>query len=83
MSWTPAEAEARRGVLLDALKRHKGNVTVAASAVGVTRATFYAQAERLGLHTALGLPADPAKRDQQLPPDARTGRTVQVTEARW
>jgi transcriptional regulator of acetoin/glycerol metabolism len=45
-------ATAERGVLQRALARAEGNVTVAAEALGMSRATFYRKVRRLDLHRA-------------------------------
>ncbi len=52
MSRTVTEnlAAAERGVLQRALARAEGNVTVAAEALGMSRATFYRKLRRLDLH---------------------------------
>lgn len=52
MSRTVAEnlATAERGVLQRALARAEGNVTAAAEALGMSRATFYRKLRRLDLH---------------------------------
>jgi transcriptional regulator of acetoin/glycerol metabolism len=54
MSKTVTEnlAAAERGVLQRALARAEGNVTVAAEALGMSRATFYRKLRRLDLHRA-------------------------------
>jgi hypothetical protein len=59
-TWTPAEAKARRQVLLDALHRHGGNITKAAGDVGVSRPT-YSQAFRLGMGPRPGIRGGPAR----------------------
>jgi len=52
MSSTVTEnlAAAERGVLQRALARAEGNVTAAAEALGMSRATFYRKLRRLDLH---------------------------------
>jgi transcriptional regulator of acetoin/glycerol metabolism len=52
MSRTVTEnlAAAERGVLQRALARAEGNVTAAAEALGMSRATFYRKLRRLDLH---------------------------------
>ena len=52
MSRTVTEnlAAAERGVLQRALARAEGNVTAAADALGMSRATLYRKLRRLGLH---------------------------------
>ena len=49
---TESLAAAERGVLQRALARTEGNVTAAAEALGVSRATLYRKLQRLDLHRA-------------------------------
>lgn len=49
---TESLATAERGVLQRALARADGNVTAAAGALGMSRATFYRKLQRLDLHRA-------------------------------
>ena len=49
---TESLASAERGVLQRALARADGNVTAAAEALGMSRATFYRKLQRLDLHRA-------------------------------
>ena len=49
---TESLATAERGVLQRALARVDGNVTAAAGALGMSRATFYRKLQRLDLHRA-------------------------------